>query len=88
MPSPDPKGNALASAKGPQRDVVRMLKETLLADRLQLPRADVQALLQAIQSDLGENLDLPPRSIQFDLEFLGRNVDLVYTIHRQNLPKE
>ena len=64
------------------------LKDVLLADRLKLPQSDVQALLYAIHSDLADTLNLPQRAIALDIEFLGRSVDLVFTLHRQNLPKD
>lgn len=78
----------MAGSAPPAREAVRMLKETLLADRLQLPRTDVQTLLQAIQSDFANAFELSPATAEFELEFLGRNVDLVFTIARRNLPKE
>jgi hypothetical protein len=58
-----------------------------MADRLQLSLEETQALLQAIHADASTILGTSPAGVHLSTEIHGRDLDLVLTLHRQNLPR-
>jgi hypothetical protein len=70
----------------PQEQSTR-LRLQVIADRLQLSLEETQALLQAIHADAVSILGTGPAGVHLSTEIHGRDLDLVLTLHRQNLPR-
>ncbi|MBF0498939.1 MAG: hypothetical protein HQM09_02295 [Candidatus Riflebacteria bacterium] len=56
-----------------------VLKRRLLCDRLRLSESEVNALLDSLHREGSSILGLRPEHVTFDVEFSGRELDLLFT---------
>ncbi|GAB4276025.1 MAG: hypothetical protein Kow0029_17630 [Candidatus Rifleibacteriota bacterium] len=60
---------------------------SLLADRLKTSEKDAGLRLRSLEQDIANILGITDTGIYTELEFSGRELDLVFTINKQNTPK-
>lgn len=63
------------------------VKLAVLAGRFNTTKDQAQTLMQEIHADVASILGIPETAVSNDAEFLGRNLDLTFTINKQNAPK-
>lgn len=68
------------------KDPLSLVKLQILQDRLQLNPGETLAWLESMHLEVARQLGLPPVAVSFDAEFHGRDLDLLFTLDRQNLP--
>lgn len=69
-----------------KKNPLEQVKWLILQDRLQLGPLETLAWLESLQREAAQQLGVPPSAITLDTEFHGREMDLIFTIDRQNLP--
>jgi hypothetical protein len=60
----------------------------LLSDRLKSSEEHTQLLLKKMTGDIANILGITDRGITTEMEFSGRELDLIFTINNQNTPKK
>ncbi len=68
------------------KEPLSLVKFQILQDRLQLSASETLAWLESMHQEVARQLGLPPAAVAFDAEFHGRDLDLIFTLDRQNLP--
>lgn len=63
------------------------VKLAILGNRLNVTREESTRLLSDIHSEVAEILGLPATAVDIDTEFAGRDLDLTFTVNKQNTPK-
>ncbi len=64
------------------------VRRSLLADRLKTSAQEAELLLDQITADTAKILGITETSLTTDIEFSGREMDLIFTINKQNTPKK
>ncbi|MBU1106308.1 MAG: hypothetical protein KKB51_06545 [Candidatus Riflebacteria bacterium] len=59
-----------------------------MSSRLKVTKDEVERLLNNIESDVAGILGVPATAVESDTEFAGRDLDLVFTINKQNIPRK
>lgn len=59
----------------------------ILGNRLNVTAEEADRLLNDIHTEVARILDLPEPVVHIDTEFFGRDLDLTFTINKQNTPK-
>lgn len=65
-------------------DKVRL---ALLSDRLKTTEKNSEAIVENLSKDIAKILGITESSVSTEMEFSGRELDLVFTINKQNTPK-
>lgn len=60
----------------------------ILSNRLKVTRDEAERLLHDIESEVAVILGVPVSAVESDTEFAGRDLDLVLTINKQNIPRK
>ncbi|MDD2998959.1 MAG: hypothetical protein EOM80_15920 [Erysipelotrichia bacterium] len=60
----------------------------VLSNRLGITHDEAGRLLNGIQSEISQTLGVPGVTVASDCEFAGRDLDLVFTINKQNTPNK
>ena len=68
------------------KEPLSLVKFQILQDRLQLNPSETLAWLESMHQEVARQLGLPAVAVAFDAEFHGRDLDLTFTLDRQNLP--
>ena len=63
------------------------VKYSMLGNRLNLSPENAQILLDNLQNETAKVFMLPETAVSADVDFSGREFDLVFTIHKQNAPR-
>lgn len=63
------------------------VKLAILGNRLNVTVEEADRLLTDIQTDVAGILGLTEPAIATDVEFAGRDLDLIFTVNKQNTPK-
>ncbi len=58
----------------------------ILADRMKTSEEEAEISAETITLDLAKVLDITETSIKTEVEFFGRELDLIFTISKQNKP--
>lgn len=58
----------------------------ILADRMKTSEEEAETSAETITLDLAKVLDITETSIKTEVEFFGRELDLIFTISKQNKP--
>ncbi len=69
-----------------KQNPLEQVKWQILQDRLQLGPLETIAWMESLQREVAKHLGVAPSAITFDAEFHGREMDLLFTLDRQNLP--
>jgi glutamate dehydrogenase/leucine dehydrogenase len=64
------------------------IRRSLLADRIKTSSQEAELLLEQITADTAKILGITETSLTPDIEFSGREMDLIFTINKQNTPKK
>lgn len=64
------------------------VKLAILSGRLNVTSDEAARLLQEIQDQVTEILGIPETATDTDIDFSGRDLDLVFTVNKQNTPKK
>lgn len=62
------------------------VKYSILGNRLNLSTENAQLLLEELQQETAKVFMLPESAVNSDVDFSGRDFDLVFTINKQNTP--
>jgi hypothetical protein len=60
----------------------------IFADRLKTSPENASLLLEKLKSDIAEILEVTDSGIKTSTEFYGRELDLLFTINKQNTPRK
>lgn len=58
----------------------------VLGNRLNMTRDEADRLLSDLQKEIATILAVPESAVSPDTEFAGRDLDLVFTLNKQNTP--
>ena len=70
--------------KLPAGEKVRL---AILGNRLNMTSDEAGRLLDDLQNEIASILGITPAAVLPDTEFAGRDLDLVFTLNKQNTPK-
>jgi len=59
----------------------------ILGNRLNMTSDEAGRLLDDLQNEIASILGVTPAAVSPDTEFAGRDLDLVFTLNKQNTPK-
>jgi hypothetical protein len=59
----------------------------ILGNRLNMSSDEAGRLLDDLQNEIASILGVTPAAVAPDTEFAGRDLDLVFTLNKQNTPK-
>lgn len=65
---------------------LRHVQLSILSDRLKLSKEEAEKTVTRITKNFAKILGITETSIEIDFEFSGREVDLIFTINKQNTP--
>ncbi len=65
---------------------VEKVRLAILGNRLNMTRDEAGRLLDDLQGKIAGILGVTPVAVEPETEFAGRDLDLVFTINKQNLP--
>lgn len=63
------------------------VKFAILGNRLGITGANAYKLFQSIKQETAQTMKIPESAINSDVNFYGRDFDIVFTINKQNTPK-
>lgn len=63
------------------------VKFAILGNRLSLSNEEAQNLLEDLHKETAKLLSIPETAVTLDADFFGRDFDLVFTINKQNTPR-
>jgi len=64
------------------------IRLAILSNRLKVTRDEADRLINSIESEVASILGIPLTAVTTDTEFAGRDLDLVLTINKQNIPRK
>lgn len=64
------------------------VKLAILGGRLNVTSDEAARILQEIQNQVSGILEIPDTATDTDIDFSGRDLDLVFTVNKQNTPKK
>lgn len=64
------------------------VKLAILGGRLNVTSDEAARILQEIQNQVAGILEIPETATDTDIDFSGRDLDLVFTVNKQNTPKK
>jgi len=64
------------------------VKLAMLGGRLNVTSDEAARLLQEIQNQITSILEIPDTATDTDIDFSGRDLDLIFTVNKQNTPKK
>ncbi len=73
------------------RKTLTPLEKTQLAiigNRLNVTCDEAARLLQDLQQEVAQIMGIPGAAVETDTEFRGRDLDVTFTINKQNTPKK
>lgn len=62
------------------------VRMAILGNRLNMTRDEADRLLHDLQKEIAGILEVPSNAVLPDTEFAGRDLDLVFTLNKQNTP--
>ncbi|OGK10407.1 MAG: hypothetical protein A2W80_16470 [Candidatus Riflebacteria bacterium GWC2_50_8] len=60
----------------------------ILSNRLKVTREEAERLLNGIEAEVASVLGIPVAAVDTGTEFAGRDLDLILTINKQNIPRK
>jgi hypothetical protein len=60
----------------------------ILSNRLKVTREEAERLLAGIEAEVASVLGIPATAVGTETEFAGRDLDLILTINKQNIPRK
>ena len=60
----------------------------ILSNRLKVTREEAERLLNGIEAEVASVLGIPVTAVDTETEFAGRDLDLILTINKQNIPRK
>jgi len=60
----------------------------ILSNRLKVTRDEAERLLNGIEAEVASVLGIPVSAVGLETEFAGRDLDLILTINKQNVPRK
>ncbi|MDD3146886.1 MAG: hypothetical protein PHD82_06250 [Candidatus Riflebacteria bacterium] len=76
--------NAVPSRK--KLSPLEKVRMAVLGNRLNMTRDEAGRLLDDLQKEIATILEVPEVAVLPDTEFAGRDLDLVFTLNKQNTP--
>ncbi|MGM0598401.1 MAG: hypothetical protein ACQETH_01170 [Candidatus Rifleibacteriota bacterium] len=67
---------------------LRKAQMAIFADRLKTSPENASLLLENLKSDIADILEVTNTGIKTSTEFYGRELDLLFTINKQNTPRK
>lgn len=64
------------------------MKLAILGGRMNVTSDEAARILQEIQNQVAVILEIPETATDTDIDFSGRDLDLVFTVNKQNTPKK
>ena len=77
---------AFGKASGSRLTPGERVKYSILGNRLNLSAENAQLLLEELTEETAKVFELPESAVNSDVDFYGRDFDLVFTINKQNTP--
>lgn len=77
---------AFGTASGKRLTPGERVKYSILGNRLNLSAENAQLLLEELRNETAKVFMLPEPAVSADVDFSGRDFDLVFTINKQNTP--
>lgn len=59
---------------------------SILGNRLGLTGENARLLLESLHKDTAQVFSIPETEVAYDIDFSGRDFDLIFTINKQNIP--
>lgn len=75
-----------SKSKSKLKKPLEKVRLAILADRMKTSEEEAEISAETITLDLAKVLDITETSIKTEVEFFGRELDLIFTISKQNKP--
>ena len=80
--------NSLTFGENPNKDLSpkEKVQYSILGNRLGFSQENAYLLLESLHEDTAKIFSLPKSSVSSEIDFSGRDFDLVFTINKKNTP--